>query len=300
VSKRVLITGATGFTGVYLAPKLAAAGYEVHGTAHGDRESSVAGITGLHRVDLADAAAVGELVANVSPHKVVHLAAIAFVAHSDVGEMYRSNILGTRNLLDALAAAASTPDAVLVASSANVYGNARQPVLDESLPPDPANDYGLTKAAVELLAKLFGKRLPLIVVRPFNYTGRGQSDRFLIPKIVSHFRRGATQIELGNIDVARDFSDVRTVVEAYARLLGTPEAIGATFNVCSGRATSLRELIETMEAISDHRLSVRVNPALVRGDEVKSLCGSPDKLRQAIGPLPMPPLEVTLRWMLEE
>jgi nucleoside-diphosphate-sugar epimerase len=97
VSRRALITGVTGFTGRYLAPKLSAAGYEVHGTVHGDAGDPVVGIAKLHKVDLADSAAVDDLIRKASPHKVAHLAAIAFVAHSDVGEMYRSNILGTRN-----------------------------------------------------------------------------------------------------------------------------------------------------------------------------------------------------------
>jgi nucleoside-diphosphate-sugar epimerase len=299
VPKRALITGATGFTGRYLAPKLAAAGYEVHGTVHGDAGDPVAGVAKLHRVDLADSTAVGGLIREASPHKVAHLAAIAFVAHSDVGEMYRSNILGTRNLLGALASVGCA-DAVLLASSANVYGNARQRVLDEILPPNPANDYGVTKAAVELLAGIYSDRLPLIVVRPFNYTGRGQSDRFLIPKIVFHVRRRALEIELGNIEIARDFSDVRSVVEAYARILETPGAVGTTLNVCSGCATSLRDLIAMTERITGHRMTVRVNPAFVRDDEVKSLCGSNKKLRETIGSLPTLPLEHTLRWMLEE
>src|SRR5689334_10328810 len=100
---KVLITGVAGFTGRYLAPKLAEAGYEVHGTIHGEPDASVAGVSRLHTVDIGDHADVKALVDELSPSKVVHLAAIAFVAHSNVAEMYRTNILGTRNLLDALA-----------------------------------------------------------------------------------------------------------------------------------------------------------------------------------------------------
>jgi nucleoside-diphosphate-sugar epimerase len=213
--------------------------------------------------------------------------------------MYRGNVVGTRNLLDALASASTPPDAVLLASSANVYGNARAGTLDETVPPAPANDYGVTKAAAELIAAIYSKRLPLIVVRPFNYTGRGQSEQFLIPKIVSHARRRMEEIELGNLDVARDFSDVRGVVDAYARLLEAPQAIGGTFNICSGRATSLSEVIELVSRISGHELTARVNPSFVRADEVKTLCGSAAKVEGVIGPLAMLPLEETLRWMIE-
>ena len=297
---KVLITGVGGFTGRYLAARLAGAGYEVHGTMHGEDGPTVAAVANLHPLDVGDAQAVNALIAELSPAKVVHLAAIAFVAHSNVAEMYRTNVVGTRNLLDALASTSTPPDAVLLASSANVYGNARAGTLDESIPPAPANDYGVTKAAAEMIATIYAKRLPLIVVRPFNYTGRGQSEQFLIPKIVSHARRRAPEIELGNLDVARDFSDVRGIVDAYARLLEMPHAIGGTFNICSGRAIALSEVIELISRISGHEFAVRVNPSFVRADEVKTLCGSAAKVEGVIGPLAMPPFEETLRWMLED
>ena len=296
---RLLITGVTGFTGRYLAPRLADAGYEVHGTVHGEDVAEVAGVAQLHAVDVADLDALQPIVSELAPRKVVHLAAISFVAHSDSAEMYRTNILGTRNLLAALASAASSPMAVLVASSASVYGNSSAGVIDESTPLAPANDYGVTKTASELVAGLYSERLPLIVVRPFNYTGRGQSENFLIPKIVAHVRSRAAEIELGNLDVARDFSDVRGIADAYARLLDTPAAIGGTYNVCSGRAVSLHQLIELAGRIAGYAPDVRVNPALVRADDVKSLCGSAAKIEAVIGPLDMPPLEETLRWMIE-
>jgi nucleoside-diphosphate-sugar epimerase len=230
----------------------------------------------------------------------VHLAAIAFVAHRDVDAMYRANIIGTRNLLDALANARRKPDAVLLASSANVYGNAAEGMLDEAVPAAPANDYAVTKIAGEYVASLYARRLPVIVARPFNYTGRGQSKDFLVPKIVAHARDRKAEIELGNLDISRDFSDVRGVVDAYARLIEQPRAIGGTYNICSGRAHSLREIVDLVQAISGHSIEVRVNPAFVRSDEVRTLWGSPERLRQAIGPVRMPPFEETLRWMLED
>jgi nucleoside-diphosphate-sugar epimerase len=297
--RKVLITGAGGFTGRYLAPKLAAAGYEVHGTVHAGDDGSIEGLAEGHLANLTDYERVAELVAEVGPEKVVHLAAISFVAHGDVNEIYASNVVGTRNLLEALARTVVPPAAVLLASSANVYGNGRGGMLDESVPVNPVNDYAVSKVAAELIAATYKDRLPIIVVRPFNYTGRGQSDQFIVPKIISHVRAGSSEIELGNLDVARDFSDVRGVVEAYARLLETPAAIGETFNVCSGRATSLQELIQLVRQISGHDFAVRTDPKFVRRDEVTALWGSARKLAGMIGPLPMPPLEDTLRWMLK-
>ena len=293
-----LITGATGFTGRYLATALEQAGHAVVGLSHGPAESTVPGLARTFACDLADLPRVRDIIEEVKPDHVVHLAAIAFVAHGDVEEMYRTNIVGTRHLLTALQGCAGRLRSVLVASSANIYGNGRGGTLDEDTPPAPANDYGVTKVAAEYVCGVAGAQLPVIVARPFNYTGIGQSTSFLIPKIVDHVRCRAPVIELGNLDVARDFSDVRTVVDAYARLLGTPAAIGRTVNVCSGRATSLAGVLDSVRRLSGHDFQVSVNPAFVRADEVKTLCGSPVLIESLIGPLTHIPLDDTLAWML--
>lgn len=295
---RTLVTGAAGFTGGYLTSLLADQGHEVHGVVHHDRHAPIVGAAKVHIADLADEEAISRVVDAVRPDHVVHLAAIAFVGHGDIQEMYRANVVGTRQLLAALSRLAQPPKSVLVASSANVYGNEREGVLDETVARLPVNDYGVTKVAGEYLAQLYGTKLPLIVVRPFNYTGRGQAENFLIPKIVAHARRREAVIELGNLDIARDFSDVRSVVRTYARLLDCPQAIGGTFNICSGRAVTLRDLLDMVSALSGHSPEVRVNPALVRADEVRILIGSPAKLERVIGKQLEIPLEETLRWML--
>ena len=296
---RTLVTGAAGFTGRYLTSLLAGRGHEVHGLVHHAPDAPIVDSSAMHVADLADHRAIADVVAKVRPDHVVHLAAITFVGHDDIEEMYRANVVGTRHLLEALSRLDATPTSVLLASSANIYGNARGGVLDETMRPAPANDYGVSKVAAEYVAQLYASKLPLTIVRPFNYTGRHQSETFLIPKIVAHARRRAPVIELGNLDVARDFSDVRSVVEAYARLLETPQAAGETFNICSGRAVSLREIIDMVSAISGHHFDVRTNPALVRANEVRILLGSANKLESVIGDLRRIPLEETLQWMLD-
>lgn len=296
---RILVTGVDGFTGRYLAIELHRAGYEVHGLVRTPPSEKVTGVSALHVADLADSAGLAAAVREVQPSKVVHLAAIAFVAHGDIETIYRTNLVGTRNLLEALVQSQTSLNAVFLASSANVYGNAVEGVLDETTPPAPANDYAVSKLAMEYAAQLYADRLPLVIARPFNYTGVGQAESFLIPKIINHVRRRTPLIELGNLDVARDFSDVRNVVQLYRRLLEAPAAVGKTFNVCSGRAWSLNDVLTMAREISGHDFEVRVNPAFVRQNEVKMLVGSRLKLDAAVGQVPEIALHDTLRWMLE-
>ncbi len=289
---RALVTGLGGFTGRYLARELEAAGYRVFGTAHGNEPLG----EGMVAVDLCDRAELGRAVAEIRPDVVAHLAAISFVAHGDVEAIYRTNVVGTRNLLEALAGLEKHPSAVLLASSANIYGNAAVEVINESVQPAPANDYAVSKLAMEYMARLWMDQLPIVLTRPFNYTGVGQAPQFLLPKIVGHFQRGERVIELGNIDVERDFSDVRTVAKVYAALLAKAPA-GEVFNVCSGKAHSLKEALAMMAEIAGYEIEVRVNPAFVRSNEVKRLQGDAGKLRQAIGDMEAIPLHDTLRWM---
>jgi len=297
---RVLITGADGFTGRYLAPLLAAQGHEVHGLVNRARtaeDAPIDGVAVLHVCNLLDAPGLQRVVADARPERVAHLAAIAFVAHGDVDAIYRTNIVGTRHLLAALAGAEQRPSAVLLASSANVYGNTTAGVIDESVPPAPANDYAVSKLAMEYMAATWQERLPITRVRPFNYTGIGQSLDFLLPKIVDHYRRRAPVLELGNLDVERDFSDVRMVVDCYRRLLEAPQP-GAVFNVCSGQGQTLRGVLQMAQDLTGHTPEIRVNPAFVRANEVKRLVGSRAALEAAIGPVQGPTLKETLQWML--
>lgn len=291
--KRALITGIHGFTGRYMAAELKAQGCEVIGIGRQPSEEA-----GYYQVDLADTAALQKLLAEIQPDIVVHLAAVAFVGHGVADAFYQVNLIGTRNLLEAIDACGKTPDCVLIASSANVYGNASEGSLDETTPASPANDYAVSKLAMEHMANLWQARLPLIIARPFNYTGVGQDENFLLPKIVAHFLRKADRIELGNLDVWRDFSDVRAVVSAYRGLLEV-QPLGQTINVSSGVTHSLREVIDMCSEITGHEIITEVNPAFVRENEVKTLCGDNSRLRGLVPEWKTPPLKETLRWMLE-
>ena len=296
--ERAFITGIEGFTGRYLAAELRAAGYDVTGTdmPHGEPMSP-----DIFQCDLCDKKAIRAVLAEVKPDVIVHLAGIAFVGHDDVDAIYRTNIVGTRNLLEALSVCGRVPRMVLLASSSNIYGNAVAGIIGEGASPAPANDYAVSKLTMEYMAKLWADHLPISFVRPFNYTGVGQSTQFLLPKIVEHFKRHAQIIALGNLDVVRDFSDVRQVVNCYRRLLdiGRESAVrNEAFNICSGIGHSLQDVISMMQKLSGHNLDVVVNPAFVRSNEVHKLIGSRAKLEAAIGRIDSIPLDETLQWML--
>lgn len=293
--KTVLITGANGFTGHYMLQQLKRQGCKTVslGVSHvTDADESIV-------CDLTDKLAVQNAVLLINPDWVINLAAISFVAHGDVDDIYRVNILGTKNLIEALDKLDVKPDAVLLASSANVYGNAESEVLDESTALAPANDYGVSKLSMEYLARIWMDKLPIIITRPFNYTGLGQHKRFLIPKIVDHFVRRESVIALGNIDVEREFGDVRTVCKIYQQLLEQSLDVGGTFNICSGRSYSLNEIIKAMEKIAGYSITVEINPDFVRENEIKRLVGDNNLLHSVIGGQDYTTIEETLRWMYD-
>lgn len=279
--KRLLITGVDGFTGRHLSVAAHAEGYEVFGL----------------KADLTDAPAIASEVAAIAPTHVAHLAAISAVTHADEEAFYRVNLFGSLNLLKALSALQVSPQKVLLASSANVYGNQGGAAINESTCPKPVNHYAMSKLAMEHMAATFGDRLPLVITRPFNYTGVGHDLRFVIPKIVSHYKRQAPLIELGNLDVYREYNDVRQVCDVYLKLLDAGAA-GDTYNVCSGKAVSLREVLALMTEITGWQPEVHVNPAFVRANEIHTLAGDCSKLEKIIGAQRSFDLVDTLTWMI--
>ena len=283
---RILVTGLRSFTGPYLARALAQAGHEVHGA------DEAAGF------DLRQPASLESTLAAVQPDYVVHLAALSAVTHANAAELYAVNTVGTANLLEAIAQAVPRVRKVLLASSANVYGNSDADPIDEQVPPAPVNHYACSKLAMEFIARTWLERLPILIVRPFNYTGPGQTESFLIPKLVAHYAQRRPVLELGNIEVERDFSDVRMVADAYTRLLAA-DATGATVNVCSGVGRSLRSVLQQLQTITGHQPQLRVAEHLVRRAEVHRLVGSDRRLQSAIGALKFTEFTQTLRWMVE-
>ena len=282
---KIFLTGAAGFTGRYFAKRATEAGHTVVPM----------------QADLMNREALEREVLAVEPEAVVHLAAISFVGHADSSALYAVNVVGTTNLLESLVRLPLPPHRVLLASSANIYGNSEQSPLAESQPPAPVNHYAMSKLAMEHMGRTFRERLNLVITRPFNYTGRGQDINFVIPKLARHFADRAPRISLGNLDVEREFNDVQMVCDAYLCLLefGTP---GEAYNVCSGQPHTLREVIGCFEGLTNHRMDVEIDPAFVRKNEVHRLCGDPGKLNALMRNCGMeinpPTLQETLARML--
>ena len=278
---KLLVTGAHGFTGKHFVKAAHDHGHEIVAL----------------QVDLKNRDAVKRQVLQAAPEAVVHLGGISFVGHDDPSAFNSVNVVGTLNLLDAVTALAQPPRSILLASSANVYGNCEQSPITEEQSPVPINHYAMSKLAMEYMARTYLDNLPLFFVRPFNYTGPGQAESFVIPKLVAHFAQCAESVELGNIDVEREFNDVRFVCEVYLQLLekATP---GEVYNVCTGKPVALKSVFELLSQITGNHLQVKINPAFVRDNEIHRLCGSPAKLIGVVGDIPMPTLQDTLEWML--
>ncbi len=301
---RILITGASGFVGQHLSRLLISCRHEVFGTfLTGNRAGLPSGVKML-RCDLRHANEVRSVVQDVQPQQVYHLAALSSVKDSfeNARLVYESNFWGTFNVLDAVRAA--QPSArVLLVSSGHCYGPVKRSHLPikETEPLHPDSPYGVSKAAADMLGGQFFHNYGLKVIRarPFNHTGPGQSPHF----VCSDFARQFATIELGissplvrigNIFARRDFSDVRDVVQAYVMLIakGNP---GEAYNVGSGRAVALRQILAILQSICPRKVQIEVEKQrLRRGETTVSFC-SIRKLKQATGWHPKFDLRDTLQ-----
>lgn len=284
--KKILLTGHRGFTGKKLVAEGANLGLQIIGL-----ESNITDVLSLEKE-----------IAQVAPDAVIHCAGISFVASKDQEAFYRVHALGTSNLLNALTKLPIKPKKILLASSATVYGNAALTPTPEEYPLKPIDHYAMSKVAMEEMAKTFFDRLPIVIARPFNYTGPGQRDNFLIPKLIRHFAQKAPSIELGNLNVEREFNDVSSICQAYLALLEYGKA-GEVYNVGTGKVRSLGFVVETLIKLTNHPIQILVNPDFVRPNEVHRMCGDPSKLNQLLTAnqckMDIPELETTLKRMLD-
>lgn len=290
MSNKVFITGCSGFTGRFLAEELKKSGYFVCGGDVSPIGDDVA------KIDLSDIESLKSALNLFRPDYIIHLAGIAFVAHTNSLDMYRINLLGTENLFSAIAESGLPIKKVIVASSSNVYGNTPVGFVTENEIPMPITHYAISKLAMEYITMTWRDRIPVVVVRPFNYTGIGQGINFVIPKIVSAFLNRMPVIKLGNLDVYREFNDVRYVARCYVSLM--EKAVpGTVVNICTGLGYCLRDILKMMSDITSHTPDIEIDPLLVRSSEISKLVGSPYNMLQITGDVSSINLLETLEWM---
>jgi GDP-4-dehydro-6-deoxy-D-mannose reductase len=285
---RAFVTGGAGFAGRHLLDLLPGA------TAPSRDE-----------LDLLDAAAVRAAVRDSAPDAVWHLAALASVGRSweAPAETISENVAMTANLLEAIRLEAPEATVVLI-SSGEIYGPPERLPVDEDAPLRPQNPYAVSKAACDLLGAQYADSIGLRVVRlrPFNHSGPGQTDDYVIGTLTRQVAeaeaagRPEAHVRTGNPDSARDFSDVRDVARAYVAAAGLD---GGVFNVASGRAVTVRELIELVRAAARIPVRHEVDPARVRAHDVPEVRGSAERFRAATGWTPEIPLERTVADTLE-
>jgi GDP-4-dehydro-6-deoxy-D-mannose reductase len=305
---RVLITGVTGFAGRHLAAFCAARGATVVGFGRSPAEEAdaPAEVERYEAVDLSISDSVERAIAATAPDRVFHLAAASSVAESwrDPLGVMDANVRSTLNLLEAVRRNGGEAD-VLVACSGEEYGQPMRLPVTEDHPLRPQSPYALSKAASELAAGFYADAHELRVTRTraFNHTGPGQSDTYVVSSFARQIAQaeasGAASVEIvtGNVDVRRDFSDVRDVVHAYWLALehGEPD----TYNVCSGRSSVVSDILAALSRQTSLRVEHRTDPALIREHEVMEIRGSHDKLTRATGWQPEIQLERTLRDTLD-
>ncbi len=274
---KVLITGINGFTGKYLKKYLEENNYEVYGISNQiDQDDST-----IFQCDITNIEEIKEILIKIQPNYIVHLAAISFVQHANIQEIYNVNVIGTQNLLDACTEIKRSIKKIILASSATVYGNQSHSILDETLCPNPNNHYGISKLAMELLAKTYFQKLPILITRPFNYTAPGHGEMFIIPKIAQAFKTKQKELELGNLEVYREYNSINYVCEVYLKLMQT-EATSEIVNIASGKIHSLNEIIALFEKESNHTILIKRNPLFIRNEETFRLTGDIRKLSSII------------------
>lgn len=302
--KRALVTGSSGFVGGVLAAVLEADGFDVWGVDH--KNPSVAS---QHHVvaDLTEPGAVRAVLDDVRPDVIAHLAAQSSAGRSfeEPAVTIQQNVLPAIHLLEYV----RTHDKatrLLVVGSSEVYGpvDVSDMPIAETRPPNPVSPYALSKTMQEDVSRHYAALydIDVVITRSFNHTGAGQADTFVLPSFarqITEIKRGTRppRVHVGNIEAKRDFLDVRDVCRAYAALLRTGKR-GAVYNVCSGTAYSLRELLEKLAAIAGVEIEIEVERDRMRPADIPELRGDNTRLKTDTGWQPEVTIDQTLSSLL--
>jgi len=301
---RVLITGGTGFVGGHLIQFLRSRAVEIAVLASSPPPPSPGGLS-YYKVDVRNADGVRSVVREVCPTQIYHLAGISVVAESwsNPRLTYDVNVFGAYNLFEA-GMSLPSPPRILNVSTSQLYASSPLPLTEDSAI-RPQNPYAASKAMAELIALQYCKSSTggIITARAFNHTGPGQATSFVLPRIAEQFaqiRLGKRPpvITLGNINVKRDFTDVRDVVRAYSMLLEKGK-VGEVYNVCRGYTIGLEDILEKFQSLTDIQIEIETDPNEVRVGEVTEICGDAAKICAATGWIPQIPPEKTISDLLD-
>jgi GDP-4-dehydro-6-deoxy-D-mannose reductase len=288
---KCLITGISGFVGQYLARELTEKGAEVAGVERAPAMSST-GPWSVIECDILDFPSLLRVVTDFRPDQIYHLAGLTRPSESlrIPREYYLVNVQGTVNLLEAARQAAAGARCLLI-SSAEVYAcsTCSRPV-DETCQPVPSNPYGESKMLAEIVGRRYWRDFgsPIVIVRPFNHSGPGQSETFVVSDfcrqavLLENRSQGGRTIQVGNVASARDFLDVRDVVAAYTGLAEKGLA-GETYNIASGQATSVQTILDTVLRLAKVSIQVEVSAERYRPGTGQPLVGSSEKLQKLLG-----------------
>lgn len=311
---RVLITGITGFIGPYVAAEVARRepAAELFGMVSRPPDPGAAALlpTRLRTLlgDITDADSLREVLAACRPHMILHLAASSSgaAAWEQPVECFEVNAVGTLKLLETVRRLEMAPT-VVVATSGEIYGGAddESSPLKETAPYRPISPYAASKAAQDLIADQFCRAhgTPVIRLRLFNHTGPRRPPVFVASSFarqIVEIERGLRppRLEVGNLEARRDFVDVRDAARAFwlAAVKGTA---GAAYNLCSGRASSIRDVLDLLLAAAERTVEVVPDPARLRPADIPLSVGDPSLLQEVTGWRPEIPLDRTLSDLLE-
>lgn len=288
----VLVTGARGFAGRYLVEHLESTGAEVTGWAR-------------EQIDLLDRKAVLRAMAELRPRVVYHCAGAAHVGQSfgNVADTLAANVLGTHHVLDALRHAGISAR-VLITGSSLVYRQSERALKEED-PTGPATPYAVSKLAQEMLGQRGIKedKQHVLLARPFNHTGPRQAPTYAAPTFAQQIAliekgRMRPEIVVGNLDASRDLHDVRDTVRAYAAIVERGEP-GRIYNVCSGQAFKIRDVLDRLIGMSRVPVTVTVDPARYRPSDNLMLWGDRSRIERELGWKPQIQLNQTLADLLD-
>jgi len=292
--EKIFVTGVDGFVGTYIVKDLIEKGFSISGTAFSFTSNQsfkyLSSIANIQIIDLLDLNKLSEFIVKENPNAIIHLAAQSSIPHSwkNPTQTFRINVIGTNNLFKCIEKANLGEIPILIVGAAAEYGHVKNngEPIEENDDFCPDNPYAVSKVAAEMIAYQYhiSHNFHTIRVRPFTHIGPGQDERFVcseFSKTIASIEKGllSNTIKVGNLNIKRDFLDVRDVVNAYELMIRKSDA-GEVYNVCSNKGTSIGEILEILISYSSAHINVIQDPKKFRENEANSIVGNNSKLKK--------------------